>query len=124
LQKHISRDFTFLFFKQKLWLKSIYIFGESCSSCYTEHKKIGFAIFGFFLRIDMDFTSFSQNTSKGKESFCEGVPGKTKQFTDLPLVCAKAPGNKTHPAIGSTGTGGGGGSPDSGEVGPTRAGEE
>jgi hypothetical protein len=53
----------------------------------------------------MDFTSFSQNTSKGKESFCEGVTGKTKQFTDLPLVCAKAPGNKTHPAIGSTGMG-------------------
>jgi hypothetical protein len=72
----------------------------------------------------MDFTSFSQNTSKGKESFCEGVPGNTKRFTDLPLVCAKAPGNKTHPANGSTGMGGGGGSPDSGEVGPTRAGEE
>jgi hypothetical protein len=53
----------------------------------------------------MDFTRFSQNTSKGKESFCEGVPGKTKRFTDLPLVCAKAPGNKTHPAIGSTGMG-------------------
>jgi hypothetical protein len=50
----------------------------------------------------MDFTSFSQNTSKGKESFCEGVPGKTKRFTNLPLVCAKAPGNKTHPAIEST----------------------
>jgi hypothetical protein len=55
----------------------------------------------------MDFTSFSQNTSKGKESFCEGVPGKTKRFTDLPLVCAKAPRNKTHPEIGSTGMGGG-----------------
>jgi hypothetical protein len=53
----------------------------------------------------MGFTSFSQNTSKGKESFCEGVTGKTKQSTDLPLVCAKAPGNKTHPAIGSTGMG-------------------
>jgi hypothetical protein len=53
----------------------------------------------------MDFTCFSQNTSKGKESFCEGVPGNTKRFTDLPLVCAKAPRNKTHPAIGSTGMG-------------------
>jgi hypothetical protein len=24
------------------------MFGESCSSSYTEHNKIGFAIFGFF----------------------------------------------------------------------------
>jgi hypothetical protein len=24
------------------------MFGESCSSCYTKHNKIGFAIFGFF----------------------------------------------------------------------------
>jgi hypothetical protein len=28
--------------------KGIYIFGESCSSYYTEHNKIEFAIFGFF----------------------------------------------------------------------------
>jgi hypothetical protein len=41
----------------------------------------------------------------------------------MPLVCAKAPGKKTSPAIESTGMGGGGGSPDSGEVGPKRAGE-
>jgi hypothetical protein len=26
----------------------MYIFGESCSSCYTEHRKIEFAIFGVF----------------------------------------------------------------------------
>jgi hypothetical protein len=50
LQKHKSKYFTFLFFKQKLKLKSIYTFGESCSSYYTEHRKIGFAIFGFFYK--------------------------------------------------------------------------
>jgi hypothetical protein len=33
---------------QKLELKSIYIFCRNCSSSYTEHNKIGFAIFGFF----------------------------------------------------------------------------
>jgi hypothetical protein len=33
---------------QQLKLKSIYMFGESCSSCYTEHNKIEFAFFGFF----------------------------------------------------------------------------
>jgi hypothetical protein len=32
---------------QKLKLKSIYMFCESCSSSHTEHSKIGFAIFGF-----------------------------------------------------------------------------
>jgi hypothetical protein len=48
LQNHRSRDFTFQFFKQKLKLKSIYMFWESCSFGYTEHNKIGFGIFGFF----------------------------------------------------------------------------
>jgi hypothetical protein len=33
---------------------------ESCSSSYTEHKKIGFAIFGFFY----DFISNLQDTAK------------------------------------------------------------
>jgi hypothetical protein len=48
LQKHRSRDFTFQFFKQNLKLKSIHMFRESCTFGYTEHNKIGFAIFGFF----------------------------------------------------------------------------
>jgi hypothetical protein len=48
LQNHRPRYFTFQFFKQKLKLKSIYILWESCSSSYTEHNKIEFAIFGFF----------------------------------------------------------------------------
>jgi hypothetical protein len=48
LQKHKSRHFTFQFLKKKLKLKSIYKVWESCSSGYTEHNKIGFAIFGFF----------------------------------------------------------------------------
>jgi hypothetical protein len=26
----------------------MYIFGESCNSCYIEHRKIEVAIFGFF----------------------------------------------------------------------------
>jgi hypothetical protein len=33
---------------QKLKLKSIYKLCKSCSSRHIEHKKIGFAIFGFF----------------------------------------------------------------------------
>jgi hypothetical protein len=38
----------FIFFKQKINLKSIYMLWKSCSSSYTEHNKIRFAIFGFF----------------------------------------------------------------------------
>jgi hypothetical protein len=49
------------------------------------------------------FYKFQPKHFKGKESFCEGTPGKIKLFTVMPLVCAKAPGKKTNPAIGSTG---------------------
>jgi hypothetical protein len=38
----------FLFFMQKLKLKSIYKFRKNCSSSHKEHSKIGFAIYGFF----------------------------------------------------------------------------
>jgi hypothetical protein len=48
---------------QKLKLKSIYMFCESCSSSHTEHSKIEFVIFGFFY----DFILILQVTgSKGK----------------------------------------------------------
>jgi hypothetical protein len=36
------------------------MFGESCSSCYTEHNKIGIAMFGFFY----DFISILQAAAK------------------------------------------------------------
>jgi hypothetical protein len=41
----------------------MYIFGESCSSCYTEHKKIIFAIFGFFC----DFIRILQVAAKSTQ---------------------------------------------------------
>jgi hypothetical protein len=45
-------------------------------------------------------------------------------FTDMPLVCIDNPGKISSSAMWSSAKGGGGGSPDSGEVGPKRAGEE
>jgi hypothetical protein len=64
LQKHKPKYFTFLFFKQKLRLKSIYTSGESCSSCYTKHNKIRFAIFGFFCNL-LWILQVSAKTHKG-----------------------------------------------------------
>jgi hypothetical protein len=60
-----SRKKGFLLFRQKLELKSIYMLRESCSSGHTEHKKIGFAIFGFFY----DFISNLQATRSKSESW-------------------------------------------------------
>jgi hypothetical protein len=45
---------------QNLELKSIYILCRNCSSSYTEHNKIGFAIFGFLY----DFILNLQVTAK------------------------------------------------------------
>jgi hypothetical protein len=67
------------------------MFGESCSFGYTEHRKIEFAIFGFFY----DFKSTLQlqlKHNKGEDSFCPEAPGKICGFTTRPLVCTKHPG--------------------------------
>jgi hypothetical protein len=37
----------------------------------------------------MNFTSFSQNTQKGKESIYEKTPGKIWRFTKIPSVCTE-----------------------------------
>jgi hypothetical protein len=42
---------------------------ESCNFSYTEHNKIEFAFFWIFLRFYIEFTSFSQNTQRGKILF-------------------------------------------------------
>jgi hypothetical protein len=73
LQKHQSKHFTFLFFKQKLNLKSIYIFGHSCSSCHTEHSKIGFAIFGFFYNFQSILQGAGVVYKTGKNLFALGT---------------------------------------------------
>jgi hypothetical protein len=84
LQKHRSRNFKFLFFKQKLQLKSIYIFGESCSSCYTEHNKIGFAIFGFFWDL-LWILQGSAKIQKGVRNFLQTDPWKELQHRNVVL---------------------------------------
>jgi hypothetical protein len=48
-----------------------------------------------FSVIGYGFYKFQLKHTKSKESFCEGTPGKTELFADLPLVCAKAPRKKT-----------------------------
>jgi hypothetical protein len=65
-QKHRSRDFTFQFFKEKLKLKSIYMFSKSCSSSNTKHNKIGFANFGFFCDFICILQVAAINTKEGR----------------------------------------------------------
>jgi hypothetical protein len=80
----------FNFFKQKLKLKSIYMFEASCSSGYTEHNKIEFAFLDFstilygFYKIQLKYTDGVRNT------FLEG-PWKVWRFTTRSLVCTKHP---------------------------------
>jgi hypothetical protein len=76
LQNHRSKDFTFQFVKQKLKLKSIYMFWESCSSSYTEHKKIGFAIFGFFCDFIRILQVAAKSTQRGKNHILHTGPWK------------------------------------------------
>jgi hypothetical protein len=59
----------FNFFKQKLKLKSIYMFGASCSSGYTEHNKIEFAFFGFFYDFIWILQDPAQIHKRGKKHF-------------------------------------------------------
>jgi hypothetical protein len=53
----------------------------------------------------MNFTSFSQNTQKGKESICKQTLGKIRKFTDIPLICTKHPGKSSGHAMRSLGLG-------------------
>jgi hypothetical protein len=65
---------------------------NSCSSSHKEHKKIGFAIFGFFCDLIWILQVAANKTQRGKKPFCEQAPGKIELFTVMPLVCDKAPG--------------------------------
>jgi hypothetical protein len=81
------------------------MFRESCSTSYTEHNKIKFAFFWIFLRFYIEFTSFSYNTQRGEDSFCERPPGTFQKITDRPLVCTKLPGTTWGFAMWSKGQG-------------------
>jgi hypothetical protein len=105
VQKHQSKYFTFLFFKQKLKLKSIYIFLQSCSSCHTEHRKIVFAIFGFFY----DFLSILQGAGlihkTRKNLFAQGTPKLLKSSQIYPLFFPLGPDGGNRLAGGEVGLG-------------------
>jgi hypothetical protein len=45
------------------------MFQESCSSCYTEHRKIWFAIFGFFCDFIRILQVAAKSTQRGKNHF-------------------------------------------------------
>jgi cytochrome c1 len=65
------------FAEQQIWVKgisifpaktkaqNIYKFCKSCSSSHKEHRKIGFAIFGFFSMILYGFYRVQLKHSKG-----------------------------------------------------------
>jgi hypothetical protein len=72
---------------------------KSCRPSHKEHNKIGFAIFGFFYDFYMQFTSCSQNTKEGKESFYKETPGKIQGFADIPQVCTNNPGKNSSQAM-------------------------
>jgi hypothetical protein len=105
LQKHPSKYFTFLFFKQKPKLKSIYIFGQSCSSCHTEHRKIRFAIFGFFC----DFQSILQGAGliykTRKNFFALGTLKLLKSLQIYPRFIPLGPDGGNRLAGGEVGLG-------------------
>jgi hypothetical protein len=54
---------------QKLKLKSIYMLCKNCRPSHTDHNKIGFAIFDFFV-ILYGFYKVRLKHTKGEESFC------------------------------------------------------
>jgi hypothetical protein len=92
LQKHRSRYFAFLFFKQKLLLKSIYILGESCSSCYAENNKIELAIFGFFNNFILNL-QVPAEIHKGGRIISRRNPWNFLSLTRLPSTLAARPSN-------------------------------
>jgi hypothetical protein len=51
---------------QNLELKSIYVLCRNCSSSYTEHNKIGFAVFGFFYELILNLQVIGSNNKNWK----------------------------------------------------------
>jgi hypothetical protein len=64
---------------QNLELKSIYILCKNCSSSYTKHNKIGFAIFGFFY----DFILNLQTTGSKGENWKNLLAHKPSELLKL-----------------------------------------
>jgi hypothetical protein len=93
---------------QKLKLKSIYKFCRCCSSTHTEHKKTGFAIFGFFYDFIWNLQGIAKTHKEGR-FFLHTGPRKDLIFTTMPSnLTARSPSTKI-PHRGALG--GGGGSP-------------
>jgi hypothetical protein len=88
-QNHRSSYFTFQFFKKKLYLKSIYIFGKSCSSCYTEHNKIEFAIFGFFCDLLWILQGAAETLKRGRNLFASRPLERSKVSQPYPWVASR-----------------------------------
>jgi hypothetical protein len=60
---------------------------ESCSSSYTEHKKVEFAIFGFFYDFIRFFKVVGKTHKRGRYILLED-PWNFLNFTNLPLPLA------------------------------------
>jgi hypothetical protein len=86
----------------------MYIFGESCSSCYTEHRKIEFAIFGFFYDFILNLQVAAKTHQRGRIFLALGSL-ELFNITTLPSILAARPPNPKNPHRGTLG--GGGGSP-------------
>jgi hypothetical protein len=85
-------------------LKSIYIFGESCRSCYTEHNKISSAIFGFFCDL-LWILQVPAKTHKGVRNLFARRTLERLNCSQLCPYLAHMPLEKTDQVIGSSGMG-------------------
>jgi hypothetical protein len=68
----------------------MYILGESCSSCYTEYRKIELAIFGFFYDFIINLQVAAKTHQRGR---IFSALGSLELFnsTTLPLTLAARP---------------------------------
>jgi hypothetical protein len=57
---------------KKLELKNIYMVCRSCISSYTEHNKIGFAIFEFFYNFILNLQVTGSKSKTGRIYLCPG----------------------------------------------------
>jgi hypothetical protein len=83
----------------------MYILCRNCSSSYTEHNKIGFAIFGFFY----DFIwvlQFSGTTQKRRKNLLSQESLEVFNFTTLPSALTHRPSNSNSSHRGALGGGG------------------
>jgi hypothetical protein len=69
---------------QKLELKSMYILCRNCNSSYTEHNKIGFAIFGFFYDFILNL-QYTGSKSKSWKNLLALKPSELLKFHNYTL---------------------------------------